>query len=75
MSRHAHAETCRVSVRQESGGVLIEVDDDGRGFDLDTAPRGLGLVNMGERATTLGGFLEIESHPGQGTAIRVTLPR
>ena len=75
VSRHAHAETCRVSVRQESGGVLIEVDDDGRGFDLDTAPRGLGLVNMGERATTLGGFLEIESHPGQGTAIRVTLPR
>ena len=74
VSRHAQAETCRVSVRQESGGVLIEIDDDGRGFDLETAPRGLGLANMDERATTLGGSLEIESHSGQGTAIRVTLP-
>jgi signal transduction histidine kinase len=76
VSRHAGAATCRVSLyRSEDGGVL-EVDDDGRGFDPATATgTGQGLRNLRERAEGLGGRAEIDSTPGQGTRVRVTIPR
>jgi signal transduction histidine kinase len=76
VSRHAEAATCRVSLyRSEDGGVL-EVDDDGRGFDPATATgTGTGLRNLRERAEGLGGRAEIDSTPGQGTRVRVTIPR
>ncbi len=76
VSRHAQAATCRVSLyRVEDGGVL-EVDDDGRGFDAARATgTGQGLRNLRERAEGLGGRAEIHSTPGQGTRVRVTIPR
>ena len=76
VSRHAGAATCRVSLyRSEDGGVL-EVDDDGRGFDPATiSGTGQGLRNLRERAEGLGGRAEIDSTPGQGTRVRVTIPR
>jgi signal transduction histidine kinase len=76
VSRHAGAATCRVSLyRSEDAGVL-EVDDDGRGFDPATATgTGTGLGNLRERAEGLGGRAEIDSSPGQGTRVRVTIPR
>jgi signal transduction histidine kinase len=76
VSRHAQAATCRVSLyRGEDGGVL-EIDDDGRGFDLALIPRtGQGLGNLRARAEGLGGQAEIDSVPGQGTRVRITIPR
>jgi signal transduction histidine kinase len=60
--------------RGEQGGVL-EVDDDGRGFDPSRpAGAGQGLGNLRERAQALGGRVEIASAPGQGTRVRVTIP-
>jgi signal transduction histidine kinase len=61
--------------RGEDGGVL-EIDDDGRGFDLALIPRtGQGLGNLRARAEGLGGQAEIDSVPGQGTRVRITIPR
>jgi signal transduction histidine kinase len=74
VSRHAAA-TCRVSLRQVEGGVVLEVDDDGRGFDPDQASAGHGLPNLRERAAAVGGRAEIASAPGEGTTVRVTIPR
>lgn len=74
VSRHAGAETCRVSVRRENGSAVIEIDDDGRGFDVERAQRGMGLGNLAERANAIGGTLRIESQPGSGTTIRVAVP-
>jgi signal transduction histidine kinase len=76
VSRHAHAATCRVSLyRPPQGGVVLEVDDDGRGFDPDrTSGRGHGLRNLQERAEALGGRAEVRSAAGEGTTVRVTLP-
>jgi signal transduction histidine kinase len=74
VGRHAEAETCRVSVRRENGLAVIEIDDDGRGFDVDVSPRGLGLGNLAERASAIGGTLSIVSSPEQGTTVRVALP-
>jgi len=74
MGRHAGATTCRVSIRRDRDAAVIEVDDDGSGFDPASAPRGMGLGNLEERAEAIGGSLEVESVPGSGTIVRVRVP-
>jgi signal transduction histidine kinase len=76
VSRHAEAATCRVSLYRDERGQVLEVDDDGRGFDPALATGGgQGLRNLRERAERLGGRAQIDSVPGQGTRVQVTLPR
>ena len=72
--KHAAASTCRVSLRIDGEGVILEIDDDGTGFDPDAAHAGLGLNNIRERARRLGGQGGIESAPGSGTVVSVNLP-
>jgi two-component system, NarL family, sensor histidine kinase DevS len=72
VGRHAEATTCRVSLRRNGGGIVLEIDDDGRGFDVDATTEGMGLANLRERAESLGGRLEVESTPGDGTTVRAT---
>jgi signal transduction histidine kinase len=74
VSRHGHATTCRVSLRRGGGGFLLEIDDDGRGFDVATTTWGMGLRNLRERVESLGGTLDVESTAGEGTTVRATLP-
>jgi two-component system, NarL family, sensor histidine kinase DevS len=75
VSRHAGAATCRVSLYLVEDGAVLEVDDDGRGFDPAQVASGQGLRNLRERAEGLGGRAEIASGDGEGTNVRVTLPR
>jgi two-component system sensor histidine kinase UhpB len=74
VARHAKAQTCRISLRREGDGALLEVDDDGVGFDPEAAPSGMGLANLRGRVEALGGALELESAAGQGTTVRVRIP-
>jgi signal transduction histidine kinase len=74
VSRHSEATTCRVSLRRGAAGIFLEIDDDGRGFDVDTTTPGMGLRNLRDRAESLGGKLEILSTPGEGTTVRATIP-
>jgi signal transduction histidine kinase len=55
--------------------VVLEVSDDGRGFDLGSisAEGGMGLISMRERTERLGGTLDVKSVPGEGTSVRVKL--
>ncbi|HTT27527.1 MAG TPA: GAF domain-containing sensor histidine kinase [Solirubrobacteraceae bacterium] len=74
--RHAHAERVTVRVGGESGAVIVEVADDGVGFDPDSAElrsRHLGLTSMEERTRELHGRLRIDSKPGTGTTVRIEL--
>ncbi|HUA05168.1 MAG TPA: GAF domain-containing sensor histidine kinase [Solirubrobacteraceae bacterium] len=74
--RHAHAEHVSVRVGGESGAVIVEVADDGIGFDPDSAElrsRHLGLTSMEERTRELRGRLRIDSKPGTGTTVRIDL--
>jgi signal transduction histidine kinase len=74
--RHAHAEHVLVRVARGNGGLVVEVTDDGVGFDPDSADvrsRHLGLTSMEERARELQGRLKIRSSPGEGTTVRVEL--
>ena len=62
-------------MRWDTEGLLLEVCDDGVGFDATNSfPGHLGLHSMSERIARLGGTLKIESTPGQGTCIRAHLP-
>jgi signal transduction histidine kinase len=71
--RHARASTCRVSLRLEGESAILEIDDDGRGFDPGAARKGLGLDNLRQRAQGLGGEGKIESVPGEGTLVSIRL--
>ncbi len=76
--RHARASRASAVVLQRHQEVTMLIEDDGRGFDgeplLRDGARCLGLTGMKERAALLGGSCEVESVPGQGTTIRVTIP-
>jgi signal transduction histidine kinase len=80
--RHARATTCRVSLYWRQGSVgglpgriaVLEVDDDGVGFDPRASRPGHGLGNLSARAAALGGSLELESSSGEGTTVRVLIP-
>jgi signal transduction histidine kinase len=74
--RHARAEHVTVRVGGADGGLVVEVTDDGIGFDPDRPDlrsMHLGLTSMEERARELRGRLRIHSKPGTGTTVRIEL--
>jgi signal transduction histidine kinase len=74
--RHARATTISVILKQSRKNVILEIVDDGRGFDpkkLDRA--GWGLANMKERTKNINGKIRILSKPGQGTKITISVQR
>jgi signal transduction histidine kinase len=76
--RHAGAEQVTVRLVTENGTLVLDVSDDGAGFEParpELRARHLGLTSMEERARELGGRLEIRSRPGAGTTVRLELPR
>ncbi len=75
--KHAEAKRVSVLVYRRPESVVLVVEDDGKGFDVATMTKpkdGLGLLGMRERAHLLRGELVIESSPGDGTMVKVTLP-
>ncbi len=74
MARHSAATHVDLRLGDEGGVVTMSIADDGCGFDPRREYSGMGLLSMRERAEALGGELVIESEPGRGTRISVTLP-
>ena len=73
--KHAGAGSARVTLAYTDIGVSLTVADDGVGFDTSRSSDGNGLANMRHRAEAVGGILDLDSEPGEGTAIRLTIPR
>ncbi|HEY4305120.1 MAG TPA: sensor histidine kinase [Gemmatimonadaceae bacterium] len=76
--KHASARELRVSITTSEHDVVLEVRDDGRGFNVGAAEasmRGMGLFSMRERLGLVGGVLEILSAPDLGTTVRATVPK
>jgi signal transduction histidine kinase len=71
--RHSGATSVMVTLNIEGGDLVVEISDDGHGFDMEAAP-GVGLSSMQERAAIVGGRLEIESELGRGTRVRLRVP-
>jgi PAS domain S-box-containing protein len=78
--KHAQARSVGVSVGRDGETVLVEVQDDGVGFDAEKAlsihdaDRGFGLFDVRERLDYLGGSLTIQSEPGKGTTVVLRAP-
>jgi len=73
--KHAHAETACVRIEAKMSRVVLEVVDDGRGFETAAEHDGhFGLDSMRSRADEIGAELQIDSAPGRGTIVRVELP-
>jgi signal transduction histidine kinase len=74
--KHARASKAELKLKREAGGAIaLQVSDGGVGFDPgDDFSGHLGLKSMGEWAGRLGGTLQVESTPGEGTSIRVRIP-
>jgi signal transduction histidine kinase len=75
-SRHGKAKRVRVYLTEEAGGLQLAVRDDGAGFSLgkSDAGLGLGLRSMRERVRALGGEVDVESTPGEGTEVVAWIP-
>lgn len=76
--KHGHAGRVRVTLSRKAGDIHIAIEDDGRGFDPDmdedTASAHFGLTFMRERMTQVGGRLIIDSQPGTGTCVNLSVP-
>ena len=73
--RHARASRVTVVVLLAGDAARLVVTDDGRGFAPDAAVGGFGLVGMRERVQLVAGSVDIDSGPGPGTRLTVTVPR
>jgi signal transduction histidine kinase len=80
IARHAQAKRVAIELRHVGDALRMAVQDDGRGFDVAEARErakaggSAGMLGMQERAALIGGQLEIESAPKQGTTVRVRFP-
>jgi two-component system, NarL family, sensor histidine kinase UhpB len=80
IEKYAYARTVRLQIAFRRGGLMLRIQDDGRGFDpnaVKPAARkggGIGLTNIRERAAILGGACELVSAPNEGTTITVRVP-
>ena len=78
IAKHAAAKTVAVVLERRDRQVSLIIEDDGVGFDLPQAlgidDKGLGLIGMRERAALIGGSVEMESQPDEGTTVVVRIP-
>jgi signal transduction histidine kinase len=74
VGKHAQATTCRVTLRRDGDQAILEIDDDGRGFDPAAPHTGLGLRNLKDRGLAIGGRVTVETKAGEGTTVRFVIP-
>lgn len=81
ISKHAHARNVHVSAEAVGDEVVVQIDDDGEGFDIDAIisdtsmnGQGLGILGMKERAALIDGKLSVISSVGRGTKVSIRLP-
>jgi signal transduction histidine kinase len=72
--RHGRAGEVTITVTFDAKGTRLVVADDGRGFDAEAASGGFGLVGLRERAALVGGTVRVDSEPGAGTRVAVSVP-
>ncbi|MGX8883630.1 ATP-binding protein [Methylovorus sp. SPW-M1] len=74
ISRHARAGSVSLAVQRMGNHLHLVIRDNGCGFEMEKAPSGFGLAGMRERVEGLGGKLDVQSAPGEGTTIMVSIP-
>jgi signal transduction histidine kinase len=72
--KHGRARSVKVAFEKQDSLARVVIQDDGDGFDPGAVEGGFGLRFMRERAAELGGSVEVQSAPGEGTRVVVVLP-
>ena len=72
--KHANATKVTIHLCEADNNLLLTVTDNGKGFDLLTIKKGLGITNIFTRAENFGGSAEIISSPGNGCTWHVKIP-
>lgn len=75
IAKHANATVVQLHIQTDLSGIVLSLEDDGKGFNVDESVIGFGLQGMQERAIEMGGNLEILSQPGAGCRITASFPR
>lgn len=75
VDNHANAKNVLVSIKEEDNKVRLSIKDDGNGFDLNQQKATPGFLSIRERVNSINGELVIESEPGEGTSIFVTVTK
>jgi len=76
VARHAAATRVKVNLVAKDGNIILRIEDDGKGFNKLQVhnKRTLGILGMKERTAMMGGTYDIDSNPGQGTIVVVSVP-
>jgi len=74
ISKHAQADNITIALTKAADGLLLAIQDDGKGVDLSIPRSGLGLVGMRERVESLGGEFSLDSREGDGLSIMISVP-
>lgn len=76
IARHAQAREVKVNLQEEDKSLVLNIGDNGKGFDTSilNEKSTLGILGMEERSLMMGGKYVIESEPGKGTTVKVTVP-
>jgi PAS domain S-box-containing protein len=76
IAKHANASLVKIQLYNEGNKLILEINDNGKGFDINSIGRNdsYGIIGMKERAVLLQGTLDIRSEVGQGTRVRVEIP-
>jgi len=74
IARHADASLAEITLSVADAALQLSVHDDGRGFDTQQVRAGLGLGTISAHVGRVGGTWQVDSAPGQGTTLRVSLP-
>lgn len=73
-AKHANPAQIEITLFEADGLLMVQISDDGVGFDPEQTDNGLGLVNIRDRIEALGGEVQFESATGAGTTVRARIP-
>jgi signal transduction histidine kinase len=72
--KHAEARQVSLQIGQRDAKIILLIEDDGRGFDVDSQKDGYGLHNLDIRTKLMNGTMTIDSQPGKGTSVLIEIP-
>jgi signal transduction histidine kinase len=73
-ARHSEARSILIKLASEEHRYVVHIEDDGKGFTPARSERGLGLIGIEERVAGMGGSLDLDSKPGDGTRLFISIP-